>query len=371
MTSRLRSLLPGRRSGARSRAAGHFGLDLGERRTKIVGVQRVDGEVVVTHAIDVATPVNLFRDRQLADVVGAAHFVATLAKEYGIEGAQMSVAVPSADVRVIRQILPRSDRQSMLTGLEAEPGLRLGGADAGGVRVDFSDLDPDGMYSAPGLTTLLAVSARTESIAALQRLVESAGFERGVVTAAPIALANGWSAAFPDRVLQNARSVLLHGGYSGVSMVVLDGQIPAASYDASLGVEFLIERTGMATRVAPGAEDALFAPGSPITDDVLQEEWVRRMVGELRRVAGAAAHGAGVLGDADGSGAVWLSGGIARLDGLAQRLGDALGVSVDPFDPYRHFPAGSADGSDGAFGPAAAIAMGLALESLSLAPVRS
>lgn len=354
-----------RRVASRGGSPYHIGLDLGERRTKIVGVVEGEQGITVTHAIDVATPEGLIRDRRVVDAAAVAQHIGAVAKQYGFSGAKLSVVVPASDVRLQRFALPRSDAASMLRAVEAEPALQLGGSERVETRYAFADLDPEGEYSEPGLTTLLAVSGRSDTIVSLQSAVDLAGLERDLVRAAPLALAKAWAAAHPERVLAGSRSVLLHGGYGGMTVVVLDGDVPATAYDASLGVEFLMERSGLNGRVRPEGEASLFQPGSPLTDDLLLEEWVRRVVGEVRRVAGSMSAGSGILGDADGSGALWISGGIARLPAIADRFHEALGIPVERFDPLSEYDASAAAGAGDPFGPALAVAMGLALESLS------
>jgi Tfp pilus assembly PilM family ATPase len=226
-------------------------------------------------------------------------------------------------------------------------------------RYAFAELEPDARRGDPALMSLLTVSAREETIRALQTAAELAGLAPGPVTVAPVALANAWTAAFPERVMAGSRSVLLHGGFGGMLIAVLDGGVPVTAYEANLGVDYLAERSGRA------GEALLFEPGG--TDELVLEEWVRRVVGDARRAAGAMSAGYGVLGDADGSGAVWISGGVARLPGIAERFRAALGVPVHLFDPLAPFPA--TGDAPLPFAPALAVAAGLALENLTLAPV--
>jgi Tfp pilus assembly PilM family ATPase len=64
---------------------------------------------------------------------------------------------------------------------------------------------------------------------------------------------------------------------------------------------------------------------------------------------------------------VWISGGVARLPGIADRFRASLGVPVHLFDPLAAFPV-TCD-APLPFAPALAVAAGLALENLTLAPV--
>ncbi len=349
LTDKLRTLLPARRRGGA--ASVYVGVDLGERRTKLVGVARGPGGVLVTHAADEPTPAGLFRDRRIADAALAGAFLASLVRAQGVAGATAALAVPAGDARVQRQQLPRMDEAALRNAVEADPALRLGGMESVAARYAFAELPGDDH----GLVSLLAVSAREETIRALQGAAEAAGLEVGPVTVAPVALANAWTAAHPERVVAGARSVLLHGGFGGLLIAVLDGGVPVTAYEANLGVEYLADRTGR------GGEELLFAPGG--VDELVMEEWVRRVVGDARRAAGAMSAGYGVLGDADGSGAVWISGGIARLPGIAERFRASLGVPVHLFDPLAPFDRSAAPPPLPA---ALAVAAGLALETLTL-----
>ncbi len=344
----LHSLLRPHRA---ARPSVYVGVDVGERRTKLVAVARGDAGVSVTHAADEPTPAGLFRDRRIADAGAAGAFLAGVVRAQGLAGAPAALAVSPGDTRVQRQQLPRMDEASLRGAVEADPALRLGGMETVAARYAFAEVEAHD----PGLVSLLAVSAREESIRVLQGVSGGAGLAAGPVTAAPVALANAWAATHPERVAAGARSVLLHGGFGGLLIAVLDGGVPVTAYEASLGVGYLAERTG--------GEGLLFEPGAP--DERVMEEWVRRVAGDARRAAGAASAGRGVLGDADGSGAVWISGGIARLPGIVERFRGALGVRVHLFDPLAAFPAATPL----PFAPPLAVAAGLALELLALAPV--
>ncbi|HEX8361200.1 MAG TPA: hypothetical protein VF613_13890 [Longimicrobium sp.] len=347
----LRTLLSARRA---HRPSVYVGVDLGERRTKLVAVARGDAGVCVTHAADEPTPAGLFRDRRIADEGAAGTFLAGVVRAQGLAGAPAALAVAPGDARVQRQQLPRMDDAALRGAVVADPALRLGGMETVAARYAFAEVET-GAHD-PALVTLIAVSAREETIRVLQGVSGGAGLGAGPVTAAPVALANAWAATHPDRVAAGARSVLLHGGFGGLLIAVLDGGVPATAYEASLGVGYLAERTG--------GEGLLFEPGAP--DERVMEEWVRRVAGDVRRAAGAASAGRGVLGDADGSGAVWISGGIARLPGIVERFRAALGVRVHLFDPLAAFPTTTPL----PFAPPLAVAAGLALEMLALAPVR-
>lgn len=352
----LRSLLPSHRVPARVPV--FVGVDLGERRTKLVGVSHDGDGVRVTHAADEATPAGVFRDRRVADPAIAGAFLAGLVRAHGLAGASAALAVPAGDARVQRQQLPRMDDTALRNAVEADPALRLGGMETVPARYAFAEVDT--RHGDPGLVSLLAVSAREETIRALQLAAETAGLAPGPVTVAPVALANAWTAANPERVMAGARSILLHGGFGGLLIAVLDGGVPVTAYEANLGIDYLAERVGR------GSAGLLFEPRG--VDDLVMGEWVRRVVGDVRRAAGAMSAGEGVLGDADGSAAVWISGGVARLPGIEERFRSSLGVPVHLFDPFVPFP--SATGAPLPFTPALAVAAGLALENLTLAPVR-
>ena len=358
-TEKIRSLLPARRGSGR--ASVFVGVDLGERRTKLVGVARGEAGVCVTHAADEPTPAGIFRDRRVADPALAGAFLGALVRANGLAGAPAALAVPAGDARVQRQQLPRMDDAALRNAVEADPALRLGGMETVAARYAFAELEADPRRGDPSLVSLIAVSAREETIRALQATAELAGLAAGAVAVAPVALANAWTAAHPERVMAGARSLLLHGGFGGLLIAVLDGGVPVTAYEANLGVDYLVERTARG-----GGEGLLFEPGA--LDELVMEEWVRRVVGDARRAAGAMSAGYGVLGDADGSGAVWISGGVARLPGIADRFRASLGVPVHLFDPLAAFPVTS--DAPLPFAPALAVAAGLALENLALAPVR-
>jgi Tfp pilus assembly PilM family ATPase len=299
------------------------GVDLGERRTKLVVLDGVGGRPALVGWADQPTPAGLFFGGRPVRPLDAGAWVRRLLGQAGVRPESLVMAVPGGDVQLKRLPVPDpGDRAATLRSLAASPAFRAGGEGGSGWSFDYHVLDPES-------GTVLAVAARREGIHAVQAVARAAGFprERRWITVGEVALVNAWEAVAPDPA---GRVILVDGGHTAVTVVLVENGSPLAWRRVLSAGRELEERSG----------------GSHRSTDLpphLAEEWGGRIVQEIRVVVGSVLRGAagGELPP------VMLGGGLARIGGVVDVLGRGLGAAVARFDPLAAPGAGARERGDG------------------------
>uniref|UniRef100_A0A832I457 Type IV pilus assembly protein PilM n=1 Tax=Eiseniibacteriota bacterium TaxID=2212470 RepID=A0A832I457_UNCEI len=211
------------------------------------------------------------------------------------------------------------------------------------------------------LEVLLAAVAQDRLARALEPLA-ALGIEADIVDAAPLALTNALS---HGREAEREAHCLLDIGHTASHLTLWQRGEPYFSRRLDVGGRTLTQAIADATRVPfEEAEEWKLAAGSDQPGfrvdwsspemSALLEGLKRHLVDDLLRSL-AFYRTIGRLPDPM---KMWISGGTARLPGLAARLSDLLGFPVLLFDPLeRH------DGVPPGAGPQFAQAYGLALRS--------
>lgn len=349
------------------RSTVHLGLDLGERRTKLVGISRGPEGLSLVCWADEEAPGGLFTNGRLTAVEEAGRHVAEVFAARKIRGRRTALSVAQHDCSVRRLEVQRLAKDGVMKALRSNPALKVGDTAGNNLAVDFHEITARTPVRAE-MMSVLGVAARRDSIRTQQRVVLEAGLMPGLVTVPSIALANAWSLAYPDRVVHDSRSLLVHAGQAGVLFVVLDGGVPAASHYASLGIDYFTETARAANAMlSPAAlEEALYRESAGGLAEAAFRDWFGRIAQEARRTAGAAPLAGGIFGGDDLVGEIWVSGGAARVAQLRSALEGLLGARVHLFDPLAALRRPDDAGAGEVFGPALAIAVGLAAEAAML-----
>lgn len=343
---------------------------MGERRTQVVRVEAGPlGEPRLAVAADVATPPAVYREGRIQDAGAASRFLAELGGRLGLRGAGVGVALAVPDGHLKRLTVAGGSRGEILAELRERAEMRLGGS-ADDLQIDYHVLGG----GRGGRMEVIAVAARRAAVMQMEEIVAGAGMEPVLVALPSSAVANVLEAceagAGPE-----GRAVVVHVGFGGVQVVVLHDGVPIGAYEADAGLRHLVER---ARQERPGAAgpvlEQVLAAGALGDWRAVVEQWVRSdLVPEIRRGVGIAARESGI-GDMQSVGALWLCGGGARVPELAEVVGPLLGAggveeAVRLLDPAAL--GGARAGGDGeageGFGPALAVAAGVAVEALARA----
>lgn len=329
----LSRLLPSRRSASQAGETGLTvaGLDLGERRTKVVVFTAEAGNVRLIGTEDQPTPTGIFFNGRPGRPLEAAQWIRRLLMPITSRVDQIAIAVPAAEVQVRRLPVPNpDDRAAVLRALAASPAFRS--ADGSQWHYDYQSL-----RSAPGQVT--AVAARMDAIRAVQACVRAAGMKPGPVSVLEVALANAYLAQ-PDAPTEPV--FLLEAGFNGSTLVLVEnGELLHARRILS-GAREIAERLGATALPAEMPEAAA-------------HQWAEKMAQEVRMIAGA------VFGSMDIP-PIRVAGGLASYGQLLARLADVLAADVAPFGGFDAHP--WAAGSKAKLGAPLAVAWGLAAQAL-------
>jgi hypothetical protein len=326
-----------RPSGAPPQASRVVGLDLGERRTRVVVAEGSASGMRVVSWSDEPTPPGLLSGGR---AVRSAELVAWLRRALGSAGAgaHVWIACPWADVQVKRlQVPDPANRAATLRGLSVNSAFRTGGG--GDTPAAWCH---DYCVADAGSGAVMAVAARNDAVRSAAAAVAAAGAQVRGVSVAESAAVHAWLATAGD---EDARAVLLEAGHNGVTLVVMDAGAPVGFRRVLYGGgKVLSERGGW----TPPAE----------IPPPLVEEWCARIGQEVRMLAGAV-----FRGGAEGIPPVSFMGGLGEAGGLVAGLGGVLGVKVER---WRGAGGGAAaGGAGGEMGSGMAVAYGLARQGLA------
>jgi type IV pilus assembly protein PilM len=345
------------RAGLRSRPwvgldAGHYSVKLLALQPGVVGAKRWLAEVPVGTATPGATPP---APDDVARAVAAAFQQAGLSPR-AIRG--LALGVSGADV-IVKQIqLP------LLADDEVGPALRFEARkhlpfDPQNMVIDFQIVS---RYPSEKKLEVLLAAVAHERLARVLDPLHSLGIEVDIVDPAPLALTN---ALLQGREQEREAHCLLDIGHTASHLTLWQKGEPYFSRRLDFGGRTLTQSIADGTRIPfEEAEEWKLAAGSDqpgfrvdwnspemsalfeglrrhLVDDVLRSLAFYRTLGRLPDPM-----------------KLWISGGTARLPGLAARLSELFDFPVQLFDPLER-----RDGVGAGAGPQFAQAYGLALRS--------
>jgi Tfp pilus assembly PilM family ATPase len=329
----------------RTRLDVHVGLDLSPGRLKLVALSGGPSEPVVESATDlVLGPVEDGRGTRF-DAAAVGGEIAALLARQRLKPRSITLSLGPAEAIARRLTVVDQAHEQMFAAVSLQLGQALG-TDVAAPRVSWTPLP---VPAAPGRRTVFAAAARPEAVAAQQRAVTIAGCEQGPVVPAAAAILNAWR-RWPAREASEGAVVLLHVGHSAALWIVLDGSEPAAMDAPLVGVASVRERLGVGRG---GGGDPLALPAALLT------EWAGRLRQEIARGLQVSRRESG-RGEESGF-EVWMSGGGARVPGLMEALGSALGAPVHLYDPLDALGGAPSE----VFGPALVPALGAALQGMA------
>ncbi|MEZ5362539.1 MAG: pilus assembly protein PilM [Bryobacterales bacterium] len=300
-----------------------LGLDLGSSALKAVELEREDGRVVLRAAASAATPAGALTEGALTDGLAVAEGIKAMLDQRKIRARNVAAAV-GGDRVVCRTDMPRTGEIEAFVRAKAASAVQyaLDAACVGWQPVE-SMIEGSVMWTA----------APVEQVDWVRATAALAGRAPNLVTPQACAIANiyghGYEPSGRNAVL------ILHIGARRMLAMAMRGWAVAYSCDIALGRQRSIEGAELDRRVLDTLEPHL----DPLTASVRPYEL------EL----------------------VLLSGGGAASESLSKALQERSGVDVDRLDPFRkigYSPESEAGRTAQQYGPAMAVAAGLALTGL-------
>ncbi len=303
------------------------GLDIGSGLIKLAVVNHGSGEpvlskVALAHVVDDAIV-----EGEVMDPGIVAQAIKGLFERAGVKPKNVVTAVGGRDVIVKKIPMDRMKESEAreLIRWEAEQHVPF---DMDNVELDFQILDPD----ADGLQmSVLLVAAKRELVETKIALLSDIGVEPSVVDVDAFALHNAFEVNYPDAM--KGIVGLVNIGHELTNVNILDEGVPVLTRDLPVGTrrfrEDLQRERGLS---AEEAEKLL--QGFEATDVLapfLQSRGEELAVGIER----AAAFLQSASRSAAGVSRLFLSGGGARIPGLAKTLADRLKLPVQLANPIE------------------------------------
>lgn len=345
----LSALLSGFPLGKRATAVG---LDIGSRHLKVAVLAATERGIVIEQVAERALPPAMVSGTTILDPEGVTEEVVRLFEEMNIRRPRVTTMVGGNDVFVRRVAMQRMGVQEAIRQLPQNQSLRLP-IDPAQNKLDLVILDPQA--DTPTMQTLV-VAARKESISIRQRIILEARAALHAVDVDAFALFNVFEHCHAD--LLKERATLVEIGYETSIIVIVDRGLLSVARHADLGVSHLIEQLSSSNMLPNEAEHILRSSNPPAIYPDAFRVWGGRLLDEVRRSMSGFRNEGNI-------GPIYISGGGARIDGLAAFLQDRIDTPVSVFDPFTSMTVGTNVSLRGnRDGATYALAVGLALRQL-------
>ena len=346
------------------RSKSNVAVDIGSGVVKIVEVNRSSGSPrVVNMGISSLLP-GAIVDGEIMDHHLVVDTIRSLHKGLGIANRRVSTSVSGRDVIVKKISMDRMKEQEAREVIrwEAEQHVPF---DMENVNLDFQIVDPDG----DGLEmSVLLVAAKRDLVGARMALLQDAGLEPVRIDVDAFAVQTAFEANYaPEPRVVYA---LVNVGHEITNVNLVAGRHPILTRDLTVGSNRFLEALQKSLGLSQEEASAALQGRSPAHADAAD---VTATLAEVSREIAAGVERARAFLTTGGAGAeieaelrlIYLSGGGARIPGLAEQLGQALSAPVDTLDPFRRVayePRVFTDESKQEIAPLLALAVGLALQ---------
>lgn len=340
------------------------GIDVGSFSVKLIATQTGVGGTRYWISEQVLPPPENGKPHA-PDLV--AHAIARCLETAGLSPRSIrgvSTGIGGADVIVKQITMPLLDDDEVGPALRFEARKHLP-FDPQGMVIDFQIL---GRFATQKKLDVLLAAASAEHVGRHSAPFKLLGIDADIIDAAPLALSNGLLHGVEDL---REGFLLLDIGHAASHFTLYRKGEPYFSRRLDFGGRSLTRAIAEGTRVpieeaeewklAAGADQPGFrvdwdAPEMQAMFNALQTQ----LAAELR--ASFAFYR--TIGELPDPLKVWISGGSARLPGLAARLSELLGNPVHLFNPLEHFSGAPRGGNAPSIGPHFAQAFGLSLRSV-------
>ncbi len=350
----------------KKKAASLAGVDIGSSSVKAVELRKKGKalELVGAGIAELESGAILDGEVRKAPVVSAA--VARVLEEGGVCASDVATSVAGNAVIVKRILVPAAEGEALTEAVLAESQRQLS-SDVSELNIDYQVLGPG---SAPKTLDVMLVAARREMIGHRAEVLSASGRNPVLVDVDAFALQNAFETAY--RPAAGKRVALLNLGASLINVnIVRDGSplftrdIPVAAHYAAALQKSLNMSPAEAEALKGGKE------GAAVTETLVgsvaeaREAFLEGLAGEVSRTLSYFRQLVGSTGSVELDSA-FVSGGVARLPGLCERLHREMNAPVEILDPLRgmHCSESSLDAEHLAeISPRLAVAVGLALRS--------
>ncbi|HUU02064.1 MAG TPA: type IV pilus assembly protein PilM [Myxococcota bacterium] len=349
-----------------AKARNVVGLDIGSSSIKLVQLKETKRGYQLLNFGTTQLPPEAIIDGALMNSTVIVSTIRDLIQTQRIRSKEVGIAISGHSVIIKKITLPAMTEEELEESIqwEAEQYIPF---DINDVNIDVQVLTPE--PSEQGQMDVLLVAAKKDMINDYLAVVQEAGLVPVIVDVAAFCAENAFEVNYDLPAADTI--VLVNIGASVININVLAGGITAFTRDISMGGNQFTEEIQKQLNVSHDEAEALKLGGgsSSDADSVVPQEVERVIAAVSENLAGEIQRSldfyAATAADSQIS-RIYLSGGTCKLPSLYKVIESKVGVPVEimnpfrniEFDPKRFDPEYIRD-----VGPAAAVAVGLAIRS--------
>jgi type IV pilus assembly protein PilM len=300
------------------------GLDIGSGLVKLVVIDHSKAEPEIVQVITSPLVPDAIVEGEIMDPVLVAETVRSVMDGAGLKKREVVAAVGGHDV-IVKKIpmdrMAQNDAREVIRW-EAEQHVPF---DMENVQLDFQILDPD---TNSAQMAVLLVAAKRELIENRLNLLADAGLTPRIIDVDAFALHNAFEHNYPT--MRDGMVALLNIGHETTTINLLVNGMPVLTREMPFGTRRLRESLQRASSLTGDeAEDVLQGRTDPAALRALLEERVDELAVGVERAA------AFILAQSGGEGVrrVYLCGGGACVNGMAEAVASRMGVPAEVASP--------------------------------------
>lgn len=336
----------------------YLSVDIGSNSIKILEVRGHTGQLCLTNAATLPTPPSAIQNNMVYETAAVAEATRALTESRGMRARKVITAVPGPAVIIKRVTLPAQSARELENTILFEAGNFIP-EDLENVNLDYQITD----YLDDGKRMeVLLVAAKKDIVASYTETVRAAGLIPVVIDVDYFALENMFESNYepaPDRV-----TALVNIGARYSSINILKGGRSTFTGDVPVGGRDISEALMRDLNVSSEEAEALKAGG---TSPKIPEDQVTAVTSAAAAALIEEIHHAlsffWTAATDETIDALYLSGGVARMPGLAHQLSERVQAPVEIANPFAHLAIDRGIDSPGLRQQAAeyAVALGLAI----------
>ncbi|MFN8625438.1 MAG: type IV pilus assembly protein PilM [Candidatus Binatia bacterium] len=335
----------------------YLSLDIGSSSAKLLEVIGHAGQFRLLNAVVLPTPASAIQNNMVAESGAVAEVIRAARESQGMRARKVIAAVPGPAVIIKRMTLPAQSASELENTILFEAGNFIP-EDLENVNLDYQVTD----YLDDGKRMdVLLVAAKKEIVASYAEAIRAAGLLPAVIDVDYFALENMFEINYDMPADRAIALVNIGARYSSINILkggrsTFTGDVPVGGRDIS---EALMRDLSLSM------DDAELAKAGKVKEGVDREQ-VEAVIGSAAAALIEEIHHAlsffWTAASDETIDAIYVSGGVGRMGGLAQLLSDRVGAPVEVANPFARLAVDTKLDTPGFRGHAAefAVAVGLA-----------
>jgi type IV pilus assembly protein PilM len=306
-------------------------VDIGSSSIKMLEIRGRSGQLRLTNAASLPTPASAIQNNMISDPAVVAEAIRALTESHGMRTRRVITAVPGPAVIIKRVTLPAQNPRELENTILFEAGNFIP-EDLENVNLDYQITD----YLDDGKRMeVLLVAAKKDIVASYSETIRAAGLTPAIIDVDYFALENMFETNYepaPDRAI-----ALVNIGARYSSINILKGGRSTFTGDVPVGGRDVTEALMRDLNVSLEEADGLKAGGA--SDKVPAEQAAAVSAAAAAALIEEIHHALSFFWTAatdETIDALYLSGGGARMPGLAQQLSERVQAPVEIANPFAH-----------------------------------